>query len=104
MERIAKALMPLIGDSLKYHRELANGTPAESFVHPDYYSFLYDSRAIYEADSMAWNLRKEHGFSWDVLEGAEVTDYDPSLSGGDQVLVRMHNHGRIPKPGNYEQA
>ncbi len=104
VERIAKALMPLIGDSLHHHQALAQGTPAAAFVKPDDYSFLYDSRAAYTADAMAWQLREAYGFSWDVLEGDAVTAYDPNLNGGGQVLVRMHHHGRIPKPGDYVQA
>ena len=104
VERIATALAPIIANSLHDHQQLANDTPAESFVKPDDYLFLYDSRAYFEADSLAWRLRAEHDFSWDELEGDEVSEYDPNLSGGDQVLVRMHNHGRIPKPGNYVKA
>ncbi len=104
VERIAAALTPIVGNSLYDHQALAADSPAAAFVHPDDYLFLYDSPAHFKADAFAWKLREQHGFSWEVIEGAAVKAYDPALIGNGQLLVRMNNHGRIPKPGNYIKA
>lgn len=103
--RAAAALAPLIGDSLASHQALAEGTGAEKWVVPSDYLFLYRDRKAFEKDSFAWGLRKEHGFSWDVLEGAgEIFRYDPSLGRKADLVVRLRDHGYIYDPGKYVKA
>jgi D-amino-acid dehydrogenase len=100
----AQALEPIIGDSLSDHLALATGTPAERYVVPTDYLFLYNDRAHYESDSFAWDLRRELGFKWDVLEGAAFHAYDAAFGPAIGCAAVCPDHGRISDPGAYVQA
>ena len=97
----AAALMPIIGDSLADHQALAVGTRAEKWVVPSDYLFIYNDRAHYESDAFGWSIRKENGFTWDVLEGQAFKDYDPAYGPALDCAARLKNHGRISDPGQY---
>ena len=97
----AAALMPIIGDSLADHQALAAGTRAERWLVPSDYLFVYNDRAHYEGDAFGWQVRRENGFDWDVLEGAAFKDYDPAFGPSLQCAARLSDHGRISDPGQY---
>ena len=99
--RIARAMTPIVGDSLADHLALSDGTGAEKWVHPADYLFIYRDRAHFEADAFAWSVRAENGFSWEVLEGPAFRDYDPAFSPDLRLAVRLAGHGRIADPGRY---
>ncbi|MGC9419714.1 MAG: NAD(P)/FAD-dependent oxidoreductase [Rhodovulum sp.] len=96
----ARALYPIIGDSLADHQALAAGTGAERWIVPSDYVFLYDSRRDYQADGFGWGIRKSLGIEWQVLEGAAV---DPCFAPG-KCAVRLPGHGHITDPGAYVAA
>lgn len=79
-KRIAKAMMPIVGDSLADHQALAKGTGAEKWIEPCDYLYVYNDRAHYEKDSFGWQVRREHGFQWTELEGEAFHRYDPALT------------------------
>jgi D-amino-acid dehydrogenase len=101
VRRRAAALNPIIGDSLADHQALSAGTGAEKWVVPAEYLFLYNDRAHYETDAFGWSIRKQHGFAWDILDGAEVQAYDPAFGDKLQCAAVCRNHGRIADPGQY---
>lgn len=101
VDRIASALMPIIGDSLNDHKVLAEGTGAEKWIVPSDYLFLYESRAHFEGDAFGWNVRRKHGFHWDELEGQAFHDYDPIFSEDIGFAARLADHGHITDPGRY---
>jgi D-amino-acid dehydrogenase len=103
-ERAARALRPLIGDSLADHQALSAGTGAECYVVPSDYLYLYGSRAAFEADSFGWDLRRRHGVAWQEVEGATVAALDPVLAPDLRFAVRLGGHGRISDPGAYVGA
>ncbi|MEM8663767.1 MAG: FAD-dependent oxidoreductase [Pseudomonadota bacterium] len=102
--RIAAGLALVVPDSLAEHQALAAGTGAEHFIAPSDYVFGYRDRAHYEADAFAWQLRRDHGFAWDVLEGEAARAYDPALSPDVGLLATLPDHGHIKDPGGYVKA
>ncbi|MEO1138738.1 MAG: FAD-binding oxidoreductase [Pseudomonadota bacterium] len=100
----ADAMLPIIGDSLADHQALSRGTGAEAFVVPTEYIYAYSSRAQYDADSMAWGVRKTQGFEWTVVEGKVVQEYDPLLSDVVACGAVLKDQGRIRDPGQYVKA
>ena len=103
-ERIARALTPIVGDSLADHQALSTGTGAEGFVVPSDYLFVYRDRPHFEGDAFAMGLRRQLGFSWDELEGKGFADYDPAFSPKLTYAARFPGHGRITDPGAYVNA
>ncbi len=67
--RIANGLAQIVPDSVNEHMEIARGTPAERFIAMSDYNFGYRDRAHFEGDAFGWGIRRDHGMSWDVLEG-----------------------------------
>ena len=98
---VAHAMTPIIGDSLDQHLALARGTPAEKWIVPSDYVFVYRDRAAYEADGYGWGLRAECGFKWETIEGEAVREYDPALGPAAGFIVRIGDHGHIRDPGAY---
>ena len=97
----ARALFPIIADSLAQHQALAAGTAAAARVRPCDYSFLYRDRAHYDGDAFGWGLRRDAGFRWDELEGAALREADPAWGPQIGFAARLGGHGRIDEPGAY---
>ena len=104
MRTRAAAMASLIGDSLADHQALSEGTGAEGYVVPSDYLFLYRDRAHYEGDALGWQVRREHGFTWDEMEGAAFHAYDPAYGSSIGFAARVPDHGRISDPGAYVKA
>ena len=98
---IASALTPLVSDSFEQHVALANGTEAERWITESDYLFVYPSRSGYEADSYLWELRREQGYRWELLDRQALHDYQPGLGPEAGFGVRITNHGTIRDPGRY---
>ncbi len=101
VQRIANALMPIVGDSLADHQALAAGTRAERWIVPSDYLFIYNNRTDFESDAFGWSIRHDAGFEWDELEGEKLSGYDRSYSRNLEFAARLKNHGRISDPGQY---
>ena len=102
--RISESLAPILYDSPSQHDALAKVTAAEDWlVHSDY-SFVYPSRAAFEADAYTWMIRRMAGFEPDILEGDAVREYEPNLSEDMKLLAVMHDHGSVRDPGRYVAA
>ena len=101
VNRIADAMLPIVGDSLADHQALAAGTGAERWLKPSDYVFVYNDRAHYEGDAFGWGIRKARGFEWDELEGDALRAYDPALDARLGFAARLGNHGTITDPGRY---
>ena len=74
MEETIRALATIVTDTVEQHRALAAGTPAEAFIRPGIYAFLYRSRAACEADDLGHAIRQENGSSTSSLEGSAVAE------------------------------
>ncbi|SDE12282.1 D-amino-acid dehydrogenase [Salipiger thiooxidans] len=97
----AAAAAPIIGDSLADHQALSAGTGAEQWVVPGDYVFLYNNRAAFEADAFGFQVRRENGFEWELLEDQALRDYDPIWGPQMTCAARFPGHGRITDPGRY---
>jgi D-amino-acid dehydrogenase len=100
--RIAAGLAPIVSDSLEQHRALTEGTDTAKWVEPSAYSFAYTDCAAFDADAYIWNLRKDHGFVPELIEGADVHEFEPALASNVNLLASFKSdHGFIHEPGGY---
>lgn len=102
--RIALGLTEIVGDSVEQHQSLCNDLGLGDWVNESDYCFAYTDRAKFDAESYAWALRAEAGFTPDLIEGPEVHEYESSLGPDIGCVARMKNHGYIRNPGGYVQA
>ncbi|MFT5896896.1 MAG: glycine/D-amino acid oxidase-like deaminating enzyme [bacterium] len=103
-QRIAERLNYIVGDSVEQHHDLAGNTKADEWLIPSEYQFAYRSRAEFDADSYVWNLRREHGFTPELIEGPAVHEKEPALNSDLNLLAVMKDHGHIRSPGKYVKA
>ncbi len=101
VQRIAKALGPILNNSLADHQALAEGTGAEKFISPAEYVYVYRNRKHFDSDHFGWQVRRDNGFTWTEYEGQQLRDFDPALSMEQGFAASVHNHGRISDPGRY---
>jgi D-amino-acid dehydrogenase len=102
--RIASGLASITSDSVEQHEALTRGTEAEAWIGRTDYSFVYPTRAAFEADAYTWMLRKTAGFEPEILEGDAVREFEPNLSKDLNLLAVMHDHGFTKNPGGYGAA
>jgi D-amino-acid dehydrogenase len=80
VQHVSAALKPLVRTSLSAYQAISRGTKAERYVHASPVLCVYANRAAYQADRAAWDLRRQHGVQWSLLEGQQVQDMEPALS------------------------
>ncbi len=104
VEKIAKALAPLVTDALNDHIALARGTPAEYWLRTSDYIYLYTDRRAFDDDAFGWGLRRDHGIVGTTLDRGDLADLDPSLSETYKFGYALADHGFISDPGAYVGA
>ena len=97
----AKVMSKLLYDSVEQHRALAKGTGAEKYISNDDYYFGYETKAAFDADAFAWDIRKQNGISFEVLNKNEFESLDNIYKNKFEVIVVNKNHGKISDPGAY---
>jgi len=102
--RIARALTPLIGDSVIQHKSLVADIGLGHWVTESDYCFAYETRADFDAESYTWALRRDAGFEPQLIEGADVHDYEPNISPSIELIAALKEHGFIKDPGGYVRA
>ena len=103
--RIARALTPILGDTLEQHQALARGTGAEEFIKPTDYLFVYRDRSEFDDEKFAWQVRADCGFEWQELDRAALIEKDPAFTDGDAGFgISVGKHGFITDPGRYVQT
>ena len=102
--RMIEGLIPIVTDSVEQHRALTHGTSAADFIALSDFSYAYESRAAFEADSYGWRFREEAGMAPELVEGAAVQEAEPILGPRIQCLAVTRDHGHILNPGSYLKA
>lgn len=97
--RIVSHLIPLLSDTVDQHKSLVRGTDLERWVCDSKFSFVYKSKAHFEADSYAWSMKKLAGLSPQIVTGRAVQDCEPILGPDIQCLAVLEGQGHITNPG-----
>lgn len=104
VRRIAGVLARLLTDAVDQHRALAEGAPDAALIRTGDYGFLYRDRAAWEADAFGHALRRAHGMTPALAEGAALRDRDPALAPEWGFAAIYPDHGWIHDPGAYVAA
>lgn len=97
----ASALHRLLHDAPDRHRELAHWANASHLLHHTGLLYVYPHRPAFEADAMAWQIRREHGVSWVELSGDALQARAPALPRADQLGVWLPSGAWCSDPGEY---
>lgn len=102
--RMIDGLIPIVTDSLSQHQALTRGTSAADFVALSDFSYAYENRAAFEADSYGWQFRRDAGMAPELIEGPAVQEAEPILGPRITCLAVTKGHGHILNPGAYVEA
>ncbi len=104
VERIARALRPLLADAPALHRRLAEEAGVGHLIERRGLMYVYENREQFEAEAMAWRIRRRVGIEWLELGADEMRQREPELDRryGFGVLVEEGGHCR--EPGAYVAA
>ncbi|MDQ0390257.1 NAD(P)/FAD-dependent oxidoreductase [Labrys monachus] len=97
----AEALGNLLRDSVGVYKPLVANAGAQSLVRQDGHLVVYPTRADFEADALAWKLRRDNGIAYTVLENDALWQQEPALSHAYGVGVFLPENGHTVNPGRF---
>jgi D-amino-acid dehydrogenase len=97
----ATALRTLLVDAPALHKHLADAAGVGDLIERQGVLHIYPSRADYEAEALAWRLRRAVGVDWTELSGPELRQHEPMLDRGYDFGLLVEEAGRCKDPGAY---
>ncbi|TDT87735.1 glycine/D-amino acid oxidase-like deaminating enzyme [Azorhizobium sp. AG788] len=79
VEATARALKALLADAPERHMALAGETGLSDLVERKGLLYAYPDRAAFEAEALAWRLRRDNGIVWRELDGQALKALEPTL-------------------------
>lgn len=104
VEAIARALRPLVADAPERHRRLAEEAGVGDLIRRQGLLYIFPSRADFEAEALAWRLRRDNGVSWIELDANELRQREPALDRRYRFGVLVEAGGHCLDPGAYVAA
>ncbi len=100
----ARALRALLADSPERHRLLAEEAGVGHLILRRGALHVFPSRADFEAEAFAWELRRENGVRWLELNQDELRQQEPALDRRYTFGVIIEDMGQCLDPGAYVAA
>ena len=104
VERTARALRALIADAPARHRALAEEAGVPDLVARQGLLYVFPSRVAFEAEALAWRLRRDNGVRWIELDADELRQQEPSLDRRYTFGVLVEEGAHCLDPGAYVAA
>jgi D-amino-acid dehydrogenase len=100
----ARALGPLVAQAPERHLALAREVGVAELIRREGLLYVFPDRAAFEAEAVAWQLRRENGVQWIELDENELRQCEPDLSRGYRFGVLVEEGGHCLDPGAYVAA
>ena len=104
VEAIARALAPLLAELPVRHKRLAEAAGVGELIERRGLLHVFPSRADFEAEALAWRLRRENGVEWIELDRNELRQREPDLDRRYTFGVLVEAGGHCTDPGFYVAA
>ncbi|MBS0988309.1 FAD-dependent oxidoreductase [Acetobacter okinawensis] len=104
VRRIARALRPFLADSAARHSALAEAAGVPELIEKKGLLVVYPNKAAYEADALAWSLRRENNVVWKTMERPELVALCPELGERYQYGAFIVDGAHCRSPGGYVAA
>jgi D-amino-acid dehydrogenase len=102
--RTAAALAELLRNAPQQHLELALRIGTPDMIRSKGLFYLYTNRDAYEADHLAWGLRRRNGVVMQELDGAELAARVPGLADRYRFAICLPEGKHCIDPGGYTAA
>jgi len=100
----ARALQPLLADAPALHRKLAEEAGVGDLITRQGVLFAFPDRAAFEAEAMAWRVRRQNGVRWLELDEDELRQREPALDRHYRFALLVEENGQCRDPGAYVAA
>ncbi len=100
----ARALRTLLVDAPAMHRRLAEEAGVGDLIEQRGLMYVYPDRAAFEAEAMAWRIRRAVGVKWIELDADELRQQEPDLDRRYGFAVLVEEGGHCRDPGAYVAA
>jgi len=104
VERTARALRTLLHDAVERHEALAAAAGVAELVVRSGHLYAFRDRAAFEAEALAWRLRREAGVRWIELPAEELHQREPALTRDCRFAVLLEDGAHVADPGAYIAA
>lgn len=104
VERTARALAALLGESPRLHQALAAEAGVARLVEQRGLLYAYPDRAGFEAEALAWRLRRDNGVAWRELDAPALAAAVPMLSPRYRFGALVEAGAHCRDPGAYVAA
>jgi D-amino-acid dehydrogenase len=99
VERTARALRPLVEDAPAQHAAIAADAGVGHLIHRQGILYIFPDRAAFEAEALAWRLRRDNGVQWLEIEADELRQREPALDRRYSFAVLVEAGGHCSDPG-----
>lgn len=100
----AHALRPLLLDAPARHRRLAEEAGVGDLITRQGALFVFPTRADFEAEELAWRLRRDNGIRWLELSADELRQREPTLDRRYTFGLFVEDNQQCRDPGSYVAA
>lgn len=104
VEDTARALRPLVVDAPALHAALAEEAGVGHLIERRGLIYIYPSRADFEAEAKAWDIRHAVGVRWIELDANDLRQREPELDRRYTFGVMVEEGGHCTDPGAYTAA
>ncbi len=104
VEAIARALRPLVADAPERHRRLAEQAGVAGLIERQGLLYVFPGRADFEAEALAWRLRRDNGVQWLELNEDGLRQQEPELDRRYTFGALVQAGGNCTDPGAYVAA
>lgn len=104
VERTARVLAALLADAPARHAALAAEIGRPELIRREGLLYAYPDRAAFEAEALAWRLRRDNGVRWLELGPDELFQREPSLARRYAFGVLVEAGAHCVDPGSYVAA
>jgi D-amino-acid dehydrogenase len=104
VQKTAHALRAILHDAPALHAALAAEAGVPELIRRQGLMYVYPSRADFEAEAMAWRVRKATGIQWIELGADELRQREPALDRRYGFGVLVEEGGHCLDPGAYVAA
>jgi D-amino-acid dehydrogenase len=104
VQRTAEALAPLLADAPQRHARLAEEAGVGGLIKRNGILYPFLDRASFEAEALAWKLRRDAGVTWLELDADQLRQQEPLLDRRYTFAVLVQQGGNVVDPGGYVAA
>jgi D-amino-acid dehydrogenase len=104
VEATARALSVLLHDSPTRHAKLAEVAGVQDLIKQSGLLYVYPDRSAFEAEALAWKLRRVNGVQWLELNAEQLRATEPSLDSRYKFGALVEAGAHCVDPGKYVAA